>query len=196
MKTKLFFLLLLMSCTLSLYAQKKDKANAWMKSGSVLTYHLLNVTKEYDFIMSELVLEEDISFKWVMTEPVNYQGNVTIVGAAMDTASEVVNYFKNFSQLKLVNKTTVWVSRKLFKKLKEKGEAVIIIDKEPEKIMFKRNGTYSVMLDGTAVELNALVCETDKQNVFIVLDDEKYPLVLKMEISFLIELKSIETLKK
>jgi len=60
------------------FAQKIENPGTWFKTGSVLTYHVLNVTKEYDYIVSDLVVDNNIAFNWKMTEPVNYSGSVKI----------------------------------------------------------------------------------------------------------------------
>ena len=176
-------------------AQKNETSHAWLKTGSKLTYHLVNVTREYDFIITNLVMDKDIVFSWAMTDPVNYSGKIKIPAEAIDTAHTMVNYFADGSDQNLQGKTTVWVSRAVYKSMKAGTQVIIILDRKPEILSFKRMETAGIVVDGVEVKLDVLVCETDAGNVIKILDNPRWPLIIKLETAFMIELKSVETVK-
>ena len=135
-------IILLTGLSTKSFAQKNEGPNAWLKTGSVLTYHLLYITKEYDFVVSDLVMGNDISLKWKMTEPINYTGSVKMFSAAIDTSSKIVNNFSDGSSLNMVDKTTIWLSRKLYKLIKSQSPTKITIDTKNEILNYVRNEKY------------------------------------------------------
>lgn len=176
-------------------AQKNEASDAWLKTGSKLTYHLVNVTREYDFIITNLMMDKDIVFNWAMTDPVNYSGKIKIPSEAIDTAHTMVNYFADGSDQNLQGKTTVWVSRAVYKSMKAGAPVSINLDRKQEILTFKRMETAGIVVDGKDVVLGVLVCETDAGNVIKILDNPRWPLIIKLETAFMIELKSVETAK-
>lgn len=188
-------IILLTGLTPKSFAQKNEGPNAWLKTGSVLTYHLLNITKEYDFVVSDLVIGNDISLKWKMTEPVNYSGSVKMSSAAIDTATKIVDNFSDGSSFNMVDKTTIWLSRKLYKLIKSQSPAKINIDNKDEILNFVRNEKYPVKVDGVQKDLDVIVAESATGSKFWLLDNPQYPLIIKMELGFTIDLRSVETAK-
>ncbi len=177
------------------FSQKKENPGTWFKTGSVLNYHLLNTTKEYDFIVSDLIMDNNIAFSWKMTEPVNYAGKIKIFSAAIDTATIMVNYFKDGSSQNMVNKTTCMLSRKIYKLLKGQQAVNLTIDDKIETINFVRNEKYPVKIDGVQQDLDVMVAESATGTKIWILDYPQYPLIVKMEVAFTIDLRSVETAK-
>ncbi|HNX89267.1 MAG TPA: hypothetical protein PKH58_09300 [Paludibacteraceae bacterium] len=177
------------------FAQKHEVKSTWFKNGSVLTYHVQNVTKEYDYIVSDLVLGLDVAFKWKMTDPVNYKGNITIYDAAIDTAMKMVNYFENNSSLNLTNSTTAMFSRKAYKQLISQQSINVTVDKDKETIIFDRYENYPIEVDGVKQDVEVMVAKSESGKKFWILDNPKYPLILKMELAFTIDLRSVVTAK-
>ncbi len=172
---------------------KNDSPNAWHRSGSTLTYHLNDGSRAYDFIVSDLLLSEEISFSWKMTEPINSTGKVKITNNAMENANKTVNYFADGSSQTMDNETTIWISRKILKTCKAKEVTEIDLDGEIDSLTYKGNEKYKVKVDGKEQELDVLLLEGLNGNKLWVLDDDKYPLLIKMELQFTIELLSVET---
>lgn len=177
------------------FAQKHEVKSTWFKTGSVMTYHVLNVTKEYDYIVSDLVLGLDVAFKWKMTDPVNYKGNITIHDAAIDTAMKMVNYFEDNSSLNMTNSTTAMFSRKAYKQLISQQSINVTVDKDSETIIFDRYENYPIEVDGVKQDVEVMFAKSESGKKFWILDNPKYPLILKMELGFTIDLRTVVTVK-
>ncbi|MEI6123711.1 MAG: hypothetical protein WCQ95_08785 [Bacteroidota bacterium] len=186
-----FIVMLLMS--VNTFSQKNETANKWLVSGTKLTYHIVNITNEYDFLISNLLIDKDVSFKWMMSDPINYSGEIKMTRDALDTASTIVNYFADKSVQHFTDKSSGWLSKKLYRSLKNNTGAKIIIDKKPETITFKQNEKYTVIVDGVDVLLDVMYAETASGFKFWILDDAKNPLIVKMQLAFTLELKKIDT---
>ncbi len=175
------------------FAQKHEVKSSWFKNGSVLTYHVVNGNKEYDYIVNDLDLSKDISFKWKMTEPVNYNGRIKIYDAALDTAMKMVNYFENGSSLDMNNKTTAMFSRKAYKMLIGQQAITVRIDNTPETVNFERYENYAITVDGLQQQVEVMVASTATGKKFWILDNPKFPLIIKMELAFTIDLRTVNT---
>ncbi len=176
-------------------AQKNDNPNKWLTTSAELTYHFSNITNEYDFVVSELQINKTVSFKWKMSEPVNYSGTVKISEGALDSALSMVNYFADKSAQSFTDRTTVWQSRKVYRKLKDKLPAEIYVDKKSETLNFRSDTTYKVLMDGADTQLTVIYAETSSGYKFWILDDPRNPLIVKMQLVFLVELLSVKTAK-
>lgn len=164
----------------------------WNKSGSVLTYQVVDGSKSYNFIVTDLIMENSISFSWQMTAPANSSGKVVINENAIEEATQIVNYFSDGSSQKMENETTIWISRGIFRSIKNKNSYEINIDGNTETLTYNSVEKYKFDLDGNKQEVDVLVAETDQGSKFWILDDDKYPLILKMEVGFTIELVSVK----
>ncbi|HNZ41805.1 MAG TPA: hypothetical protein PLI16_03555 [Bacteroidales bacterium] len=174
-------------------AQKHEVKSPWFKNGSVLTYHVVNGAKEYNYIVSDLDLSKDISFRWKMTEPVNYNGSIKIFDAALDTAMKMVNYFENGSALDMNNKTTAMFSRKAYKMLIGQQPVSVNIDNAQETVGFERYENYHITVDGVQQQVEVMVASTATGKKFWILDNPKFPLIIKMELAFTIDLRTVNT---
>lgn len=191
----LFALLFLTGMIPKSFSQQNEKTGNWFKTGSVITYHVVNATKEYDYVVSDLVIDKNIAFNWKMTEPVNYTGSIKIFNNAVDTASIMVNNFENGSNMTMINKTTAMISRKLYKRLLSQVPVNITFDNRNEVLKFVRNETYSATIEGVQQDLDVMVAETETGNTFWILNNPQYPLIIKMKLDFTIALKSVVTSK-
>ncbi|HNX06447.1 MAG TPA: hypothetical protein PKL96_02575 [Bacteroidales bacterium] len=175
------------------FAQKHEVKSSWFKNGSVLTYHVVNGVKEYNYIISDLDLSKDISFHWKMTEPVNYSGSIKIFDAALDTAMKMENYFGNGSSLDMSNKTTAMFSRKAYKRLIGQQPLSVNIDNAQETINFERYENYPITVDGIQQQVEVMIASTATGKKFWILDNPKFPLIIKMELAFTIDLRTVNT---
>ncbi|HOY31605.1 MAG TPA: hypothetical protein PKW80_06970 [Bacteroidales bacterium] len=177
------------------FAQQSSGPGAWFRTGSVISYHVMNGAKEYDYVVSDLVIDNHITFNWKMTDPVNYSGKVKIFNYAIDTASIMVNYFENGSSQNMVNKTTAMLSRKIYKRLLSQTTVNVTIDKNDETLKFMRNEKYPVVIDGVSREIDVMMVESETGHKFWILNYPQFPLIIKMELDFTISLKTVETTK-
>ncbi|HNW70766.1 MAG TPA: hypothetical protein PKI01_10210 [Bacteroidales bacterium] len=188
-------IILLTGTVLNSFAQQKEGPATWLKTGSVLSYHLMAQNEGYDYIVSDLIMKNSISFKWKMTSPINYTGSVQLSDMAIDTASSMIANFENGSSLNLQDKTTVWLSRKLYKTLKSQAPAKITIENSSEIFNYVRNESYPVKIDGTVQKLDVILAQSPAGNKLWILDYPQYPLIIQMQLDFTLYLQSVEVAK-
>lgn len=177
------------------FAQKNEGPATWLKTGSLLSYHLMAGNEGYDYIISDLVIKNSISFNWKMTSPINYTGSVKISDMAIDTATAMIANFENGSSLNMQDKTTVWLSRKLYKMLKSQAPAKITIENTSEIFNYVRNENYPVKIDGTEQKLDVMLAQSTTGNKIWILDYPQYPLIIQMQLDFTLYLQSVEVAK-
>ena len=168
----------------------------WLKKCTGLTYHVNYNAVEYDFIIDSLVVKNDIAFKWKMTEPLITAGKVKISKPALDTATGFNNFFSDNSNLDLTDKTTVWVSKKIYKAIKKGASVSIDAGSGREKLTFINNEKITAKFNGSNKTFNVLYATTPSGNKFWILDDPANPIILKMYLGWTIEIKEILTNKK
>jgi len=172
-------------------AKDCNKPCAWLKPGVELTYGL---NMGYDFIATVKEMGKDLVFGFAMTNTMKTAGTVTIKEEALKTATAQNNYFSN-GELTLADKTTVWVSKKVYDALK-KAEAVTIRPSDEDEVLkFVKAEKLTVSKDGKPFEVPTLYGETDKGHKFWILDNAENPLIIKMVINFEINLKEIKSAK-
>ncbi len=183
----------LMALLFTVSSCSSKKSNPWLKSGSYLNYHLTGPGMEYDFNLSNLVIDKEVAFAWEMTEPMNYKGKLKMTEKALNETNHIENYFSDGQDQIMDDRTTVWFSKKLYNGLNDKKESEILIDGATQKLNFKSKEKYKIKIDDTEKEIEVLFGETNTGGKFWILDDPKNPLIVKMEIEFTIELKSVKT---
>lgn len=174
-----------------LFAQKNDAS--WLKKCTGLTYHINYNAIEYDFKIDSIKATNDISFQWKMSDPMNYTGKVKILKQALDTSTALYNFFADSSNITLDNKTTVWVSKKVYKAIKKGGSIKIDAGLGREKLTFKSNEKISAMVNGSNKSFEVLYATTESGNKFWILDDPSNPIIMKMYLGWTIEIKEIVT---
>jgi len=148
-----------------------------------------------NFILDSLTISNGISFNWKMTDPMNYKGKVKMSSEALDTASAMNNFFSDNSSLDLTDKTTVWVSKKVYKALKKGKSVSIDASLGREKLTFKSAEKLTANYNGKSESFDVLYATTDSGNKFWILDDSSNPLIMKMSIGWTIEMKDITSSK-
>jgi hypothetical protein len=154
----------------------------------------------YDFRVTNPVVDMDkgVSFKFKMTGDVGISGNVTMSKDAITLAHNQMNRFGN-GDINLTEETAVWVSKAVFTEIKEKGETTISADifgeKQYERISDEYNDDddfYTVTVDDQEKYLRCIkIGSKDGDEEIWINDDPANPLILKMKLSFSIELKQI-----
>ena len=189
---------------------RKEVKVPWLKPGTKMVYGVDFQGKKYDFIVNVKSLPPEIKFDWEMTEPVNKSGSILIKASALDTARGQFNYFRGGSKT-LENATTVWVSKKVYKELKEKGTTKIILDSDSYTLSLKSKEKMKVSIDGTEKEIDVIygeienaaveyaldesgnLIERPKNYKYWILDDPINPVIMRMVIDFEIGIKEITT---
>jgi len=163
------------------------------KEGVKLVYHVDYFGDEYDFIVDMKHVSKEIEFDWKMTEPVNSSGNVIMTEKALKNAKLLFNYYSDGDTLKLEEYTSVWFSRAVYDALK-KGEDVTIDAGDGDEVLsFEDYEDFPVIIDKEESSLKCIYSSSDLFGWFWVLDSQKFPLILKMDIGWTITLTEIIT---
>lgn len=164
--------------------------------GQKLVYGVDFYGNEYDFIVTITSLDKGISFDYEMTNASNTKGSVFISAEAMDDGLAQNNMFSG-GEMMLLNKTTVWVSQKVFTDLEEDGAVGILPDGVNQvKLRQKSIGHDYKAYDGVDKEemndLSYVYAESDDQKYkYWIHLNKYYPLILKMDIGWSIWLKEM-----
>lgn len=154
--------------------------------------------RDYDFRVTNANVDMDkgVSFKFKMTGENNITGKVVISKEAIATAHDQNNTFA-YENLDLTDKTSVWVSKEVYNELKTDGVSMMGADPwgakeykvvESDDVYDKY---YPVKNDGVTYYIKCLkVVSEDGQEIWIA-DNPKNPMILKMDVSFTIELEEI-----
>lgn len=161
---------------------------------SKLTYGVDFYGKKYKFIMDIVQDDPEIVINWKMTldNRDDKSGNISMSAEAVQKATAQYNLFEN-GEIVLDDKTSVWVSRAVFKSLRTGAETVMNAMGK-DKTFTRKNipaGT-EVTVDGKAI--NVIYAEaSDGSEKFWILNNPKMPLILKMDLGWKIGIEKIES---
>jgi len=164
----------------------------YVDNGTKLRYYLHNYGNDYEFIVDVKTLGEEIEFDWWMTRPASNEGSVKITKEALENAISQKNYFQG-GYSELTRETTVWISKKVYYAIKNKESIEVYPEDSREEINYVSDYDYTVKIDGEDVVVKTLYAEGDMGNKFWILDDPENPIILKMVVSFNIEIGEIIT---
>jgi Flp pilus assembly protein TadD len=162
------------------------------------TYDVSYNGSEYQFVVtpSEVNMNSGVRFGWKMTSGDGKTGTTSISKAALDTAHGEVNTFAG-GDLQLIDQTTVWVSKAVYKELKQTGKSHITATDAGSKV-------FEVVTDddGPATITNASGHTRALKNIHVksedgtehlwINDDPANPIITRMDLGWTIALKSIE----
>ncbi|MCB9232315.1 MAG: hypothetical protein H6581_11670 [Bacteroidia bacterium] len=162
-----------------------------LKEGSRLIYWVDYYGSKYDFeVTIRSIGEEGIKFDYHMTVS-GTKGSVEITASALQNALGQVNNFSG-GELILSTKTTVWVSRTVYSGLKKAKSVNIDLGEGTEALVFKKNADLDVKVDDKVKNLKVIEAETDEGHKYTILDDKKFPLILKMDLGWMIGIKEVK----
>jgi hypothetical protein len=174
----------------SISAQKKSK-NDWLKSGDTLIYDLLNQSKQHNFIVTHLQIENNIAFDWNITNPNEMAGSLVISRYALDTATTQKNYFQDGESV-LMDKTCVWVSKKVYNEMKKKKTVAINSGNGMAVLEYKGKEDYTFKLNGVEHTVKVIYGVTNKAEKYWILDDPKNPIIMKMDLGWTVKLIDVK----
>jgi hypothetical protein len=188
MKRILFFLLI--SCTFVSQAQINPQV------GDKFIYNVKSGMQEYNFTIVIKSLAPDFSFAWQMNNEEQLNGKITIPAADMAMSDKMYNYFSGGDQ-RLKGMTSVLLSKATLKKLLTVKKATVYDGKK--KLDFENAGVdgMSYLLNGNYVQSDAVYLSNKDNYRMTLLKNEKFPLIMSMEIGWSIQLSEyIPVLKK
>lgn len=165
-----------------------QKAAKWLSPGTKMTYL---VNEDYDFVVTVKSLKKGVEFDWSMRKG-SLTGNVKITPEALKDATAQNNYFYGGGEV-YKDKTSIWVSKKVYQSLKDKTPIQIQPSKVVENLNYVADETMSVKIDGVETQLKVLHGRTDRGSEFWILDDPKAPIILRMIIDFEVRITEIST---
>lgn len=137
---------------------------------------------------------DSCSFIYSMTNAQRTEGSVDISSWALKHAINQENFF-NGGHRQLQNKTTVWISRQSHQDLKKIGSTVLVPNYRDSVTVYTDTIIQMpILVDGVAKNLPVIKASgTSKsgQKTYWILDDERFPLLLFMDIGWQVKLESI-----
>ncbi|MEO9022854.1 MAG: hypothetical protein ABI290_12040 [Ginsengibacter sp.] len=162
-------------------------------------YTVVFNNQEYDFRVSNPKVDMDngVSFKYKLTGDVGYAGTVDISKEAITSAHDQMNKF-GAEKIDLTDRTSVWISKEVFSEFKTNGTSTINANDWTGSREFtvvsetdNEDTWYPVEVDGETKYLRCFKVESKDGEELWINDDENNPIILKMNVDFTIELKSI-----
>ncbi len=197
MKNVGLFFLCILAFAKGLIAQTEpttDGTPAQIAVGTQLVYEVTTATAKYQFIVTVKKLDDGITFDWRMTAPINKKGTVIMTEDAVESAAGLFNYFAN-DTARLDDQTSVWVSRTMWREMHNEDEMVLIsLDNDEATGFFREDGeAHKISYKGKSLDMKVsnLKSLTDNQTI-TVWENEKFPIILKMDLGWTIELKEIK----
>lgn len=167
--------------------------------GDTLVYDVRATDKSYQFMVipNKFDVGGGADFNWVMTDPVNRKGRVTISAAALKSGKRLINYFSG-GDLKLTDASSVWLATDNFKDITS-GETKIAMDSgEPETFASPETDavTPTINYKGKEISLDGFAIESKPggnagRKELWVLNITNNLLILKMDMGWTIELKEV-----
>jgi len=150
------------------------------------------ISENYECVVKvENIKPDRIHYKWWE----HYPGGRSQTGDWIMTemeSSRTYNSLWHNGEYKYTEDTAPWISRKVFKELKEKKTSVLNIDVEWRKdrdlkIYLDGVTEYRLLYNNSMEAFKALCVHTDKNDKLIILDDAINPLVLSADVKSLYE---------
>lgn len=146
--------------------------------GTVLVWEVLlqDVTRE--FVVRIARFTPDRLIEW---EDMRSQGTVLILNRDLLEAGGYLNkkLFMPGKDTKSDHATTLWLSRKTYRTLKEKQKAQCKIDQVPGRMNYVGDGKITVEVDGSPTVLPIMIVQDDRGSEKWFLDQEDNPLMMK-----------------
>ena len=172
---------------ISSFAQK-GKNTKWYKKGAQMVY---SVNGAYDFTVTIKNLKKGIDFDFTMKNG-DIKGNIKITPEAMNSATRMDNYFRSGDYV-FKDKTTVWVSKAIYKSLKKNENISIQPSNVTEILKLVGSEQLKVKIDGQETEITVLHAKTDRGSDFWIWDNPNAPIIMHMIIDFEVNISEIKS---
>lgn len=169
------------------------------------TWQVTSFGGAYNFTVSSIAgnAKDSLSFNWLMTNGPGMNGHILLTTEALDTASAQNNFFgPDLKNAVLTDKTTIWLSSTVYNNLLKNGTCKMDVGAGQEiyDVMVDEPGNRdkeafdkTVNVKGAQKYLNTIhITNKEGSRQLWILKDAQNPLVVKMDIGFSLELKSIE----
>jgi hypothetical protein len=148
--------------------------------------------QQYKFIIDIVQDDPEIVFNWKMTTSRgDKEGNISMSTEAVQSATAQYNLFEN-GEIVLDDKTSVWVSRDVFKSLRSGAETTMNAMGEDKTFVRKNVPAGSEVVVGGKPVSVIYAESTDGSEKFWILNNPKMPLIMKMDLGWTIGIEKIE----
>lgn len=173
--------------------------NPLFKPGQKLIYKVDGSFGTYEFSVKPAETKPDLVFDWYMTHESDMYGSVVIKKDALAKATKQKNTFTAsadaYRQDVLSDMTTVVISREVFKSLKAGKPTTMNTGSGDKTFRMKETQSFTFEMDGAEKKEKVIYIESeDGSEKFWVMDNE-LPLILKMQLNFIIELQEVVTIE-
>lgn len=186
-----FSMIILFTGCFKFFPVKSTMEKRFLKSQTILVY---KVTFEEEYMLKIRILDysRDLIFDYYLTG-VDYadSGRIKIFYKDLENAPFT---FMNYFDLKLKNltgKTSLVISRKLFKKFINKKTFSIDFGDGIEDLTLLDEGKFKCVVDGKEENLDCLNAASNYWGYFTFLKNTRQPLILSMDIGYRIKLIEI-----
>lgn len=156
------------------------------------------INNEVPFDVFLTKVGDDITFAW--KQNYNWGGFINIPSQILDTCRYQANYIYGevyYETVVLDKAITVFCSKRNYNELINTGKTTIepYFGKgtKPREFLLHEKGEYNVFYNGQNVKLKTLVCSSPSGESYTILDNKDYPLIIKMDLDFSIDLIEVET---
>jgi hypothetical protein len=176
-QTSFVILLILLSFSLS-KAESENPLPAFGQD-TVLVWTTQNQDYESQFVVRIAGFAPDRFLEW---EDMQTQGTVFMASADLLTANDFLggsSLFRSGVDTKSKNGTTLWLSRKIFRDLKEKRKVKCNLDGIPAFMTYTGDDQLSVEVNKSRKELSVIKVTDDRGSERWFLNSEENPLLVK-----------------
>jgi hypothetical protein len=167
-------------CLLAAWSRPAENESLLPQLGrdTVLVWEMATQGTVRDLVVRLAGFYPDLLMEW---EDSQSQGTVFIPNRDILEANGFTNtkLFKPGSDTRSKNSTTLWLSRKIFRELKENKKAKCNIDRVPGRMSYEGDGEIPVDVNDSTVVLPVIIVRDDRGGERWFLDREHNPLIMK-----------------
>jgi hypothetical protein len=179
-KNRYRFLLITAFCFITSWSFPSGNESRLPKFGrdTVLVWEVALQDATRDFVARIAGFSPDLLMEW---EDMQSQGAVFMPNRDILEAKGYTNkkLFKPGMDTRSENETTLWLSRKIFRDLKEKKKVKCDIDHVPGRMTYEGDGEITVEVNGSPMALPVIKVRDDRGSEKWFLDLEENPLMVK-----------------
>ncbi len=182
---------------IDLMKEKMDGSTLVVMPGQILEYEVNAFGSSYMFTVYVKSVKDGVTFEYEMTNDEKTKGIVHISKEAMEKAIEQMNKFSG-GEVRLENRTTVWVSEKVFNNLISTGKAKISTDSGKSHTIIQGAearhdfSIYNAISNKKFDDISYVYAQSEDGSAkYWIHLSERNPLILKMDLGWTITLKKL-----
>lgn len=157
-----------------------------LKPGTQLIYDVSTKQMDYKLTLTIKKPGEEIELDWKTSDPDNKKGSITMSAAALQGAAALVTGLKP-GDVKLVNETAFWISKKTFNDIATTAQASLRLDGAGDTVTTLNNtiGEFNFNLDGNLVAIPGWELTGGPDNKYVLdILESKFPLIYKLDMGW------------